>query len=55
MKAEASEGNMIQWDEVETQIGLPAYLEMAKNTDEIISNRQFKDESKFEKSLMFKL
>lgn len=46
---------MIQWDEVETQIGLPSYLAMARDTEDILSNKQFKDESKFEKSLMFKL
>jgi hypothetical protein len=31
------------------------YQAMAKETDDILLNKLFKDESKFEKSLMFKL
>lgn len=55
MKDEAPADNMIQWDEVETQVGLPAWVSMAKDTDDIIANKKFKDESKFEKSLIYKL
>ena len=37
---------MIDWEVVEVQIGLPTYNTMAGETESIIANRKFKDESK---------
>lgn len=43
LKEEAKEDNMVDWDEVESQIGLTIYTEMIKKTDQILTHKTFKD------------
>lgn len=38
---------MIQWDDIEKQIGLPDYDLMVKTTQELVNNKQYVEDSKF--------
>ncbi len=46
---------MIEWVDIDKFIGIPDLRELSENTQKILQNKQYKEDSKFEKSQLYKL
>lgn len=46
---------MIEWGEIEKQIGMPDFHELVAKTAQILKNKEYKEDNKFEKSQLYKL